>query len=170
LLPAYTRQFLQRRCVEKFEAWRKIGRPLLVKTPKTETLDLDVSDLLLDIPVFILHSSVRTTQLFTSLPCLLPHWQSANSFVFHDSLTSNQARQRWIPLYALPSSSTYLPPLTSRPFQEHLSCRQCVSTLPYAPLSSHNIVCSDRNSASTMTCYGSLPITIFLGCNKSTAN
>jgi hypothetical protein len=44
----------------------------LVKTSKTDRLNLDVTDLLLDIPVFILHSSFRTTQLFTGLHAFHP--------------------------------------------------------------------------------------------------
>ena len=46
---------------------RKVGRPLLVKIPKPDRLDLGVSDLLLDIPIFILYSSFGTTQLLTGL-------------------------------------------------------------------------------------------------------
>ena len=49
-----------------------VGRPLLVKIPKPDRLDLDVSDLLLDIPISILYSSFRTTQLFTSVHTFYP--------------------------------------------------------------------------------------------------
>jgi hypothetical protein len=49
-----------------------VGRPLLVKIPKPDRLDLDVSGLLLDIPISILYSSFRTTQLFTGLHTFYP--------------------------------------------------------------------------------------------------
>ena len=72
LLPAYTRQFCKGAALKILKHSERWGSPLLVKTPKTDRLDLDISNLLLDIPVFILHSSFRTTQLFTGLHAFHP--------------------------------------------------------------------------------------------------
>jgi len=121
----------------------------------------------------------RTTQLFTALHAFYP---------------LAECKQLWFSWLAnfkpsLPKvDSTFTPSLARRHtshrsfpdiFRNILAAGNVSLLVCTRLLLSRNIVCSDRNSASTMACHGSLPITIFwvpvcspLGrkANKSTAS